>query len=223
MDAHVERLLCEIREGKYVKIVFLVGAGVSPLTGQTVDTSAMYADADPQQWYEVLRAFCVDTEPTSFHELMHETGWKIYTQNVDELEMSPRLVADPDSYIGPQVEHVCGKLSNGGTCIKCGRKILWRLYKKQLEDTNVHCPNCGDHIRPNIVMHGETSSVDTAAIRSDLEQADLVVCSFANPTCSFADQLKHAKCPILIVSARTAETDSDRDPILHKIFTHTLI
>lgn len=82
-----------IKSGKYKRIVFLVGAGISVAAGYGTfrdddqDLSKKLTnDALPHEIYDALRHFVMDAEPTDFHRWMKQCAFKIYTQNIDGLE-----------------------------------------------------------------------------------------------------------------------------------------
>lgn len=194
VEDKVRRIMYDVRCGKYSKVIFLVGAGISVAAGYpTIDRSiesVFSSDSNPYGWYRDLRSFCIDAEPTPFHTFMHETAWKIYTQNIDGL----------DANSDPRVEYVHGKLSDGGTCVDCGNILPWPTYSEQLLAMYVHCPNCSGHIRPNIVMYGEQTHIDFEATKTNLQCADIVICAGTSLSVyPFAGLLDHVNCPVIII------------------------
>lgn len=166
-----------IKSKQNVKLIFMVGAGIStsagipdfrsPETGLYHNLQKLnlpYAEAvfdidffkrNPNPFYVLAQElYPGQFLPTKFHFLMklfqdRKLLHRVYTQNIDTLE---RIAGVDDEYV---VEAHGSFAANH--CIECGEEYSNEVFKKQIFDkqTPIRCTKCRGLVKPDIVFFGE--------------------------------------------------------------------
>lgn len=205
---HTSHVVRKIRTGLYTKIVFLVGAGISVDAGFPVFrgdgcdsvASSLSKDTPSFRIHDTLALFAeIECEPTDFHKLMHKHASRIYTQNIDGLEVDDGRTV-----------WCHGKLSDGATCTNCGKVISWDEYKGIISNVYVSCSSCDGDLRPNIILYGDEVTFDFKQAKLDISNADLVVCAGTSLSVfPFADLMNSVVGDLLIVEKNVTPSHTD--------------
>ena len=185
----------KLKNNKFKKIVFLVGAGISTSAGipdfrskngifnkikekYNLDSPAKFFHIDyfyknPNLFYEFSKEFYSKTfKPTVFHYFMSFMNHKnllyyLFTQNIDNLES--QLNIDKEKII-----YAHGNLYEA-SCPKCGEKIDFSNYLEYVKNDKIkYCEKCGSPVKSNVVFYGESLSDEFFEKSYDVLNADLI-------------------------------------------------
>ncbi|SCU77945.1 LAFA_0A04104g1_1 [Lachancea sp. 'fantastica'] len=174
----IEELAKSINANPKVKVIFLVGAGIStacgipdfrsPGTGLYDNLAKLnlpFAEAvfdidffrqNPQPFYTLAKElYPGNYEPSNFHHLMRlfqDKGrlHRIYTQNIDTLERSAGIQAE-------YLVEAHGSFADNH-CIDCGLDYPHEYFKEAIAHCSgkfARCSKCEGLIKPKIVFFGE--------------------------------------------------------------------
>lgn len=174
-------MLHDLTSGKYRRIVFLLGAGVSVASGiPTFRSSEFGVDVEtvfsikefrknPEPTLQILnKYFRGPFQPTEVHRMLvrlKDYTLRVYTQNIDGLEME--VLKDPEI-----VKELHGNLRQAH-CSKCHLRADISEFWNQ---PGLRCSRCHSPIKPAVVFYGEV--LNPHLLRSaemDFFQADLVI------------------------------------------------
>jgi NAD-dependent protein deacetylase/lipoamidase len=165
--------------------VVLTGAGVSTESGipDFRSPSGIWAQFDPREyatidafrrdpvkvWGFYARRFDVlkEARPNAAHEALAELerrGWveAVVTQNIDRLHT---LAGSQD------VVEVHGSIATS-SCLACGRRVTFDEVLAMLETAPAPaCDNCGETLKPDVVMFGELLPVDAMQRADELARS----------------------------------------------------
>ena len=184
-----------LKNNKFQKIVFLVGAGISTSAGipdfrskkgifnkikqkynlasprDFFDINVFYKN--PSLFYEFSKEFISKTyKPTLFHYFMSFINHKkllyyIFTQNIDNLES--HLNIDKNKII-----YAHGNLYEA-SCPKCGEKINYSNYLEYVMNNKIkYCEKCGSPVKADVIFYGESLSDEFFEKSYDVLNADLI-------------------------------------------------
>ena len=214
-----------LKNNKFSKITFLVGAGISTSSGIPDFRSAngvfqeiikKYNLKKPEEFfskknflekpellYEYLRKFkSKEYKPNITHYFMKYLVDKkicklIFTQNFDGLEIKANI--DKNNIIFAH-----GSL-NEGHCISCNEEIDINLINKGIEEGNViKCSKCGGPCKPKIVLYNEDLP-EVFYEKSDIiKESDLGIINgtklVVDPFSKLTNKLNRKNCWILIIN-----------------------
>ena len=185
----------KLKNNKFKKIVFLVGAGISTSAGipdfrsengifsQIKEKYNLNSPSDffhisyfyqhPKLFYEFSKEFYSKKyKPTLFHYFMSFINHKnllyyIFTQNIDNIESL--LNIDKEKII-----YAHGNLYEA-SCPKCGEKVDFSNYLDYVNNNKIkYCQKCGSPVKSSVVFYGESLSNEFFEKSYDVPNADLV-------------------------------------------------
>ena len=166
----------KLMEGKYSKILFMVGAGISTSAGipdfrsqtglfkQLQDKYNLSSPEEffekktflekPQYFYEFTKLFDLSKiNSTISHKFMNFLVHKnivkyIFTQNIDGLEIKAKIPED-------KLIFAHGNFYKGH-CAKCNKEIDINKINEGIQKGEIYyCPECNGPCKPNVVFYGE--------------------------------------------------------------------
>ena len=237
MDTEIQRLKEMIEESE--KIVFFTGAGVSVASGipdfrsmgglfdeiskdgQSPEylLSVDHLNDDKESFIDFYhkRLLIADKKPNIVHqwiaELEHEgQSLGVITQNIDGLH------TDAGSQ---HVDELHGTL-NRFYCINCYNEYS----KSQVMDNHIrYCENCGDVIRPDIVLYGEMLNQNTVfKALEKIQNADTLVVLGSSlvvqPAAGFVSEFKGDN--LVIINRDHTPYDQSADLVIHDDMTEVV-
>ena len=189
------QFIYKLKNHKFKKIVFLVGAGISTSAGipdfrsehglfnmlkekYKLDSPKTFFDIDyfyknPKSFYEFSKEFYSKKyEPTLFHYFMSFINHKkllyyIFTQNIDNLESQLNIEKE-------KIIFAHGNLFEA-SCPKCGEKINFSNYLEHVMNSKIkYCDKCGSPVKSDVVFYGESLTDEFFEKSYDVLNADLV-------------------------------------------------
>lgn len=187
--------LYKLKNNKFKKIVFLVGAGISTSAGipdfrsengifnQIKEKYNLNSPKDffhidyfyknPKLFYEFSKDFLSkEYKPTLFHYFMSFINHKkllyyIFTQNIDNLESQLNIEKE-------KIVFAHGNLFEA-SCPKCGEKIDFSNYLEYVMNNKIkYCEKCGSPVKSNVIFYGESLSDEFFEKSYDVLNADLI-------------------------------------------------
>jgi NAD-dependent deacetylase sirtuin 2 len=224
----LQEVIQGLRDGKFQKVVALVGAGISVSAGlpdfrsagglydqmkqQGFKTpmsvfTADFLREDPKAFYRIFQQLRTDhVNPTISHYFLHalqERGHllRCYSQNIDDLETKAGLSKH-------KLVQAHGTMSEA-RCLECGKdsaaEELWKCWDGGKGDLpRCASPACGGLVRPSVTFFGEQlpERFRDHAVK-DVEEADLLLIMGTSlsvePVASLISKAKKA-CPRLLVN-----------------------
>jgi len=189
------QFIYKLKNNKFKKIVFLVGAGISTSAGipdfrsengifaqmqkkYNLDSPREFFQIEyfyehPESFYEFSKEFLSRSfKPTLFHYFMSFINHKnllyyIFTQNIDNLES--QLNIDKEKIVFAH-----GNLFEA-SCPKCGEKLDFSNYLEYVMNNKIkYCEKCGSPVKSNVVFYGESLSEEFFEKSYDVLNADLI-------------------------------------------------
>lgn len=128
---------------------------------------------NPNAFYEVGAPFfsMLEDKPGEAHKALAELEKKglvktIITKNVDGFHQEAGA---------KNVLEIYGTLRSA-SCTKCEYKVETKEIAGEIEKGNLpKCPDCGQPLRPNVVLFGEPLTEDFHKAKHEIEKADLVI------------------------------------------------
>ena len=185
----------KLKNHKFKKIVFLVGAGISTSAGipdfrseNGIFTQVKkkynllspeyffhidYFYKNPSSFYEISKYFYTKKfKPTLFHYFMSFINHKkllyyIFTQNIDNLESQLNIEKE-------KIVYAHGSLFEA-SCPRCGEKVDFSYYLDYVMNNKVkYCDKCGSPVKSNVIFYGESLSEEFFEKSYDVLNADLI-------------------------------------------------
>ena len=197
-DIKYNKFANDFTSGKYKKIIFMVGAGISTSagipdfrsdTGLFKQLQEKYNLSGPEEFfykttflknpmffYEFTKLFDLSqTKPTIAHKFMNFMTHKnyvkyVFTQNIDGLESKAKIPEKKLIYAHGNFNH--------GHCAKCYKNIDIKLINEGIEKGEVvYCqqPNCNGPCKPRIVFYGENLPKRFYECLEDIKDIDLII------------------------------------------------
>jgi len=186
----------EFISGKFKKIIFMVGAGISTSagipdfrssTGLFKQVQEKYNLSGPEEFfyrttflknpmffYEFTKLFDLSqTQPTIAHKFMRFFTKKnfvkyVFTQNIDGLEIKAKI---PEN----KLIFAHGNF-NYGHCAKCYKDIDIKKINEGIQKGEVYyCPKCKGPCKPKVVFYGEQLPKRFYDCLDDIEDIDLII------------------------------------------------
>ena len=191
-DGFVNRFI----SGKYKKIIFMVGAGISTSagipdfrssTGLFKQLQEKYNLSSPEEFfykttflekpiffYEFTKLFDLSqTKPTIAHKFMNYMTKKnyikyVFTQNIDGLEIKAKI--PPNKLIFAHGNFL------EGHCAKCYENIDIKKINDGINKGEVYyCPDCKGPCKPKIVFYGENLPKRFYDCLENIKDVDLII------------------------------------------------
>lgn len=191
-----EDLITKLKNGEFKKITFITGAGISTSagipdfrskTGLFAQVQKKYNLSSPEAFFEIncfykhpeyFYDFCKgfnidDCKPTKSHLFMgflNHKGYlsKIYTQNVDGLELKAGLPRD-------RVVFAHGVTTEAG-CPNCLKSVDINVIRKHVLNEKIYyCPDCKKPCKPKVVFYGENLPSSYFSSFEAITQSDLSI------------------------------------------------
>lgn len=185
----------KLKNHKFKKIVFLVGAGISTSAGipdfrsedgifnqikekYNLDSPKLFFDIDyfyrnPESFYDFSKEFYTKKyKPTLFHYFMSFINHKkllyyLFTQNIDNLESKLNIEKE-------KIVYAHGSLYEA-SCPRCGEKVDFSYYLDYVMNNKVkYCDKCGSPVKSNVIFYGESLSEEFFEKSYDVLNADLI-------------------------------------------------
>ena len=195
-DVKYNKFVKNIKDKKYSKILFMVGAGISTSAGipdfrsstglfkQLQDKYKLSSPEEffykttflknPQYFYEFTKLFDLSQiKPTISHKFMNFFVSKnivqyIFTQNIDGLEKKAKI---PDD----KLIFAHGNFYTGH-CAKCNKSIDIKVINEGIEKGQIYyCPDCGGPCKPNVVFYGENIPSRFYDKQEECDDVDLII------------------------------------------------
>ena len=189
------KFIYKLKNHKFNKIVFLVGAGISTSAGipdfrsengifnlikkkYNLDSPSTFFHIDyfynnPSSFYELSKYFYTKKfKPTLFHYFMSFINHKkllyyIFTQNIDNLESQLNVEKE-------KIVFAHGNLFEA-SCPKCGEKVDFNNYLNHVLNNEIkYCEKCGGPVKSNVIFYGESLTDDFFNKSFDVLNADLI-------------------------------------------------
>ena len=191
-----ESFIDNFKNGKYKKIIFMVGAGISTSagipdfrssTGLFKQLQEKYNLSGPEEFfykstflkkpiffYEFTKLFDLSqTKPTIAHKFMNYMTKKdyikyVFTQNIDGLEIKAKI---------PEKKLIFAHGNfHSGHCAKCYKYIDIKKIKEGIEKGEVYyCPDCKGPCKPQIVFYGENLPKRFYDCLENIKDVDLII------------------------------------------------
>ena len=173
-----EEIITGLKNNIFKKVTFITGAGISTAagipdfrskTGLFAQVQKKYGLSSPEAFFEIncfyshpeyfydfCKGFNIDhCKPTKTHLFMgflckKNVISKIYTQNVDGLELKAGVPRD-------KIVFAHGTITEAG-CPECGSSVDIEELKKYIMDDKIYyCPKCTKKVpcKPKVVFYGE--------------------------------------------------------------------
>ena len=191
-----KRFIKEFIKGKYKKIIFMVGAGISTSagipdfrsdTGLFKQLQEKYNLSGPEEFfykstfienpkffYEFTKLFDLSQKkPTISHKFMNFLVSKnivkyVFTQNIDGLEIKAKI--PPNKLIFAHGNFLSGH------CAKCYKEIDIKKIEDGIQKGEVYyCPDCSGPCKPKIVFYGENLPKRFYECLDNIDDVDLVI------------------------------------------------
>ena len=185
----------KLKNNKFKKIVFLVGAGISTSSGipdfrsengifnqikekYNLDSPndffhIAYFYQNPKLFYQFSKEFYSQKyKPSLFHYFMSFINHKkllyyIFTQNIDNIESQLNIEKE-------KIIYAHGNLYEA-SCPKCGEKVDFSNYLNYVMNDEIkYCEKCGAPVKSNVVFYGESLSDEFFEKSYDVLNADLI-------------------------------------------------
>lgn len=189
-------LIEKLKNGEFKRITFVTGAGISTAagipdfrskTGLFAQVQKKYNLSSPEAFFEIncfykhpeyFYDFCKgfnidDCKPTRSHLFMgflNHKGYlsRIYTQNVDGLELKAGLPRD-------KVVFAHGVTTEGG-CPNCMKSVDIAVIKEHvMTDKIFYCDDCNSPCKPKVVFYGENLPRSYFASFDAITKTDLTI------------------------------------------------
>ena len=190
------KFISDFSSGKFKKIIFMVGAGISTSagipdfrsdTGLFKQLQEKYNLSGPEEFffldtfiknpmyfYEFTKLFDLSqTKPTIAHKFMNFLTKKdyikyIFTQNIDGLEIKAKIPKEKLIFAhGNFIE---------GHCAKCHEDIDIEKINEGINKGEVYyCPKCKAPCKPKIVFYGESLPKRFFDCINDISDIDLII------------------------------------------------
>ena len=195
-DLKYNNFVKNIKNKKYSKILFMVGAGISTSAGipdfrsstglfkQLQDKYNLSSPEEffykttflknPQYFYEFTKLFDLSQiKPTISHKFMNFLVSKnivkyVFTQNIDGLEKKAKI---PDD----KLVFAHGNFYTGH-CAKCNKEIDIKLINEGIEKGEIYyCPVCKGPCKPKVVFYGENLPDRFYEKQDESNDVDLII------------------------------------------------
>ena len=195
-DLKYNNFVKNIKNKKYSKILFMVGAGISTSAGipdfrsstglfkQLQDKYNLSSPEEffykttflknPQYFYEFTKLFYLSQiKPTISHKFMNFLVSKnivkyVFTQNIDGLEKKAKI---PDD----KLVFAHGNFYTGH-CAKCNKEIDIKLINEGIEKGEIYyCPVCKGPCKPKVVFYGENLPDRFYEKQDESNDVDLII------------------------------------------------
>ena len=195
-DLKYNQFVEDFMSGKFKKIIFMVGAGISTSagipdfrssTGLFKQLQDKYHLSGPEEFfykttflknpiffYEFTKLFDLSqTQPTIAHKFMSFFTKKnivkyVFTQNIDGLETKAKI---PEN----KLIFAHGNF-NYGHCAKCYTDVDIQKINEGIEKGEVYyCPKCKGPCKPKVVFYGEQLPKRFYDCLDDIEDIDLII------------------------------------------------
>ena len=195
-DLKYNNFVQNIKNKKYSKILFMVGAGISTSAGipdfrsstglfkQLQDKYNLSSPEEffykttflknPQYFYEFTKLFDLSQiKPTISHKFMNFLVSKnivkyVFTQNIDGLEKKAKI---PDD----KLVFAHGNFYTGH-CAKCNKEIDIKLINEGIEKGEIYyCPDCKGPCKPKVVFYGENLPDRFYEKQDESNDVDLII------------------------------------------------
>ena len=195
-DLKYNQFIEDFMSGKFKKIIFMVGAGISTSagipdfrssTGLFKQLQDKYHLSGPEEFfykttflknpmffYEFTKLFDLSqTKPTIAHKFMRFFTKKnivkyVFTQNIDGLEIKAKI---------PEKKLIFAHGNfNYGHCAECYRDVDIKKINQGIQKGEVYyCPKCKGPCKPKIVFYGEQLPKRFYECLDDIEDIDLII------------------------------------------------
>lgn len=190
----IRDLALALKNSEYKKIAIMAGAGISVSAGIPdfrSTASGLYAQLaeynlskpelvfeinyfrnSPEVFFKVVKSLVGDFKPTPTHyffKLLEQKGclMKIYTQNIDGLEVKAGVSRDKITFAHGHME--------SSHCSVCKAEYDNALMKTHLENGTVAWCECGAPAKPDVVFFGEALNPEFYSSVQMLREADLLI------------------------------------------------
>ena len=190
------QLINDFISGKYKKIIFMVGAGISTSAGipDFRSSNGLYKQLqekynlstpeefflistflkNPKLFYEVSKISDLSNyKPTISHKFMSFLTKKnyikyIFTQNVDGLEIKAKIPKE-------KLVFAHGN-STEGHCAKCHFEVDIKKINEGINKGEVYyCPKCNGPCKPKVIFYGESLPSNFFEKIKDIKDIDLII------------------------------------------------
>ncbi|XP_023319967.1 NAD-dependent protein deacetylase sirtuin-2 [Eurytemora carolleeae] len=239
-ELNLEGVVEYIKQGRANNIIVLVGAGIStgagipdfrtPGTGlyskiANSDSSnspagldIRYFSENPKPMFDLIKELYLDHNPTLTHyfiALLEKKGLllRVYTQNVDSLELEAGLGKD-------KLVESHGSI-NTSHCLQCSKEHSRGWTKERiLSDTLPKCNECQGLVKPDVLLFGEDLPEKYfTCLEQDFKICDLLIILgtslLVQPFCGLIDCVKNT-CPRLLINKEKVGIATDLSSILEK-------
>ena len=195
IEGKYPEFIYKLKNNKFKKIVFLVGAGISTSSGipdfrsengifnqikekYNLDSPndffhIAYFYQNPKLFYQFSKEFYSQKyKPSLFHYFMSFINHKkllyyIFTQNIDNIESQLNIEKE-------KIIYAHGNLYEA-SCPKCGEKVDFSNYLNYVMNDEIkYCEKCGAPVKSNVVFYGESLSDEFFEKSYDVLNADLI-------------------------------------------------
>ena len=195
IEGKYPEFIYKLKNNKFKKIVFLVGAGISTSSGipdfrsengifnqikekYNLDSPndffhIAYFYQNPKLFYQFSKEFYSQKyKPSLFHYFMSFINYKkllyyIFTQNIDNIESQLNIEKE-------KIIYAHGNLYEA-SCPKCGEKVDFSNYLNYVMNDEIkYCEKCGAPVKSNVVFYGESLSDEFFEKSYDVLNADLI-------------------------------------------------
>lgn len=195
IEGKYPEFIYKLKNNKFKKIVFLVGAGISTSSGipdfrsengifnqikekYNLDSPndffhIAYFYQNPKLFYQFSKEFYSQKyKPSLFHYFMSFINHKkllyyIFTQNIDNIESQLNIEKE-------KIIYAHGNLYEA-SCPKCGEKLDFSNYLNYVMNDEIkYCEKCGAPVKSNVVFYGESLSDEFFEKSYEVLNADLI-------------------------------------------------
>jgi len=226
---NVKKIADLLVESSYA--VVLTGAGVSTESGVpdfrspgsglwTMINPELFTiqgfKANPKAFYEAGAPFVQlldKAEPNEAHTVLAELERRgliksIITQNVDGLHQKGGA---------QRVLEIHGTLSTA-SCMHCGRRVTIEEVASDVEEGLLPplCLECGEPLKPDVVLFGEPLSPDYREAMEEAQRADLILVVGSSMQVSPANQLPSYSERLVIINRTPTFYDQQAKVVIHE-------
>ena len=172
--------------------------------------------ANPGQFYEAGMPFfrmLEQAEPNEAHTALAELEERglvraVITQNVDGLHQKGG---------SKRVLEIHGSLRSAA-CVHCGREVPVEEVVADVEEGLVPplCVECGDPLKPGVVLFGEPLSPDYREALAEAEKADLILVVGSSMQVSPANQIPKMADKLIIINRAPTFYDEQADVVINE-------